>query len=538
MTADRADGTYRLNPRTLELGLVLVWAVAYFTARNLLERGIGTGFIGVCAVSAIAVVLCCGFYRVTYDHLDSVMRRLTQATALGVLIYQIAEPPDLTLANPQAASLHAFVTWTWVPALAAAVLSLRRPAFLALPALHILITREVTEEISGFRISFLDIFYLVDMSMLLAASACVLAVCHPLLSWQRLRGVSLAHLSQACAFVAIGVHLGNYFWSGVAKVTIGPEWTYWILENKTQNTMLPGLAIGIVPYSGNTAVVQSVHATVSALHQWLNAGVVAIQLFAILALLRLVALRLATVAYDIMHISIYLMLGAFFWPWVWNNLSILYAIGGKRDAEINWVSRTACILVILSGMYVELARSSPLAWFDTPLMKLSQVQVRTGETSPWIDVPVSFFLGHSYSMGHGVFSYGLEEGHYRPGARGSSVDRELHEIAETCPAPPLLTETETADQRAERQRQISAFLRAHHQKMLDRNETLPHNWFYWRAHHFPSNPMEYKGFNGIELSAVTAYRVLTRSICMGVEEGNLISRVQFKSEFVIQLPPG
>lgn len=520
-------------PRLIEVGLVASWAFAYFTARGLMERGLHQGTLGIYAVCVAAVVLCVVFHRVRYDHLDDVFRRLTRATAVGVLVYQLVEPPDLTLANPAAQALQNLVVWAWLPTIAAAIIALWRPVFLALPALHILVTRIVTEDISGFPISILDIHYMVDMSMLLAASASGLWLFAKARGAPILRGLSTENLSQAAAFVAIGVHLGNYFWSGVAKLQIGPDWSYWMLENTTEAAMLPSLAIGILPFSGAPGLVQAAYDGLAVSQPLGNIALVALQLLAIVAVLHVSLLRLATIGYDLMHVAIFLLLGAFFWPWIWNNLSILIALRGKTGSQIGWMPRLICVGVIVSGMSYHYARSAQLAWFDVPVMKLTTIEARAGD-GPWAEVPSSFYLAHSYSMGHGVMGFGRELSHYPPGARGNTMDLNLQRTSRTCPKPGPLDYPETNEARADRIARTGAFLRAHHAKMLSRAEWLPDDWYYWRVHHFPSNPAAFQPFSALDLADVTAYRVRIRSVCMGLEGGQL--NLRSMTEDVLPVP--
>ena len=73
----------------------------------------------------------------------------------------------------------------------------------------------------------------------------------------------------------------------------------------------------------------------------------------------------------------------------------------------------------------------------------------------------------------------------------------------------------------DRNYRIDAFLRAHHAKMQRRAEWLPPDWYYWRAHHFPSNPRYFRDFSDLRLADVAAYRVRTRSVCMSLKNGRL-----------------
>ncbi len=164
---------------------------------------------------------------------------------MGILFFLIFQSPDFTLADDHFSYLAQFVDWAYWPAIAAAISSLWRPSFLYPAAFYITLTGYAVHEISGFSLSRLDIQYMTEMAEFLAMSACALS----LLRWIARRSaeergtrvlarIDLELLATCIAFIAVGLHLGNYFWSGVAKVNLGPEPWSWALENPTQNMML------------------------------------------------------------------------------------------------------------------------------------------------------------------------------------------------------------------------------------------------------------------------------------------------------------
>lgn len=139
-------------------------------------------------------------------------RRCSRATAAGALVYLLVEPPDFTLVHSRAAPFDAWVGLAYWPALACALGALWRPALAFVPAFYVMASRDVVVEISGYPLSLLDIRYMMEMAQFLALSAVAVAGLQAMPagrkgSW-RPDGTALAI---CCAFVAIGLHLGNYF---------------------------------------------------------------------------------------------------------------------------------------------------------------------------------------------------------------------------------------------------------------------------------------------------------------------------------------
>ena len=91
------------------------------------------------------------------------------------------------------------------------------------------------------------------------------------------------------------------------------------MENQTQNMIPVALKKGVLPSGAYPALTQWMSDTLGTVVVLSNLLVVLAQLFAISAPLRMRWLFIAALAYDVLHIGIYLVSGLLFWPWIWNN---------------------------------------------------------------------------------------------------------------------------------------------------------------------------------------------------------------------------
>ncbi|MFN3230948.1 MAG: hypothetical protein ACE363_02180 [Alphaproteobacteria bacterium] len=480
------------------------------------------------------------FYRVRYTGFPDIFRVLARATAAGILVYLIVERPDFTLANEDYAYLARYVSWGYWGALAIAAISLFRPSFIFPAGFFIVSTRYVVDEVSGFRLSGLDINYMVEMGQFLAISACLIALAR--FVDQRLKAstsfrfeeaVDLKLLAQCLAFIAIGFHLGNYFWSGIAKLALGPApWT-WAVENQTQNLVVLAMAKGVLPSGHWPGFTQSLHDGFGSIVSLSNWFVLITQLLAVVAVLRVFWLRAASWAYDALHIGIYVFGGLFFWPWIWNNLSVYLAVRGKTDSEIGWAPKFCCVVAILLGGTGVFGHSAWLAWWDVTDVKINTVQVQAPDET-WVDVPLSFFVSHSYGVSHGYLDFAATQGHYAPTRWGSAHDYNRQLTSGQCIEPPALNDVEPADKRERRLDRVGAFLRAHHAKMVERSSDNRWHNFYFRSHHHPSNPLMYNRFNSLPVDQISHYRLVTQSACYDLENGQL--RKQVIKEDIVEFP--
>ncbi|RTL52153.1 MAG: hypothetical protein EKK40_08220 [Bradyrhizobiaceae bacterium] len=323
------------------------------------------------------------------------------------------------------------------------------------------------------------------------------------------------------AFAAFGLHLGNYFWSGVAKLQIGPHpWT-WILENQTHKTMLYALENGTLPIGHIPWLVDHIYSTAGFLVIPLNFSIVAFQLFAIVCVFRMSWLKITSIFYDIFHAGIYILGGLFFWPWVWNNFTILLSASRQRT-EVSLMAKLMCVLVILLGDVSGFPRSARLAWFDVTDVRRTYFQAVTSDGRT-LAVPPSFFLTHSFGVSQGYMDMAAHEGQYRPTiwASAATYDRQLS--SGTCPAPgpidPKLVETE--QKREERLDTVKHFVRAQHEKMKAREAIFGADNFYFRSHHHPSNPFLFSEFNRLNLKDVVAYNLVVESACLRLDHGKV-----------------
>ncbi len=251
-------------------------------------------------VTILAFFISVIFSRTKYSDFPTVFVALTRTTAVGILFYLIVEPPDFTITNPERNTLFLFVNWGYWIAFLAAVISIWRPSYLYFVAYYVMGTRYVVEEISGFTMSTLDIVYMMEMAQFLAMSACGITLISALTKQGKvgslariLRYIDLPLLAVCVAFMAIGFHLGNYFWSGVAKFYLGPQPWSWALENSTHNLILGALKRGVLP-SGSLPWVTQLLFDGSRNVIWIsNILIVLVQIFAIASVLMVRWLRLA-----------------------------------------------------------------------------------------------------------------------------------------------------------------------------------------------------------------------------------------------------
>lgn len=462
------------------------------------------------------------FWRTRYQDFTSLLKACLRASALGLLVLLIVEAPQYSLANPQHMRAHDYVQLGYIGGLGCAVLGVFRPAFVIPTVAYIITTRHLVFPISGLWMSTLDIRYMLDMAMYLAIFGIFTVKIAPRIprfsSW-----LSSTDRQMEIVGVACGLHLANYFWSGVAKLAAGPTPWYWISENHTHNQIPYTIESGILPIGHLPWLSQFAYDMLDLFHVPLNAIIVVVQLFAIVCILKVNWLKITSVLFDFLHIGIYVLGGLFFWPWIWNNLTIWWAArSSKQGLPIN--TKVAAVAAILIGAPAfNINPAAWLAWFDVADARQIRFEAVTvdGET---VKVPSAFFLSHSYSVSHGYMGHHPIDGHYEGTMLASSTSVDRHKLDGQCVDPRTLkdeTPAETPEQSAIRTEALQRFLAHHHDKMLEREAAVGRGSWYFHAHHHPSNPFLYDEFNNLPLDQVVGYNLVVESACHSMKDGQV-----------------
>ena len=471
-------------------------------------------FLGAAVVSLALVT-------VRYQDFQPLLRSSLRASAAGLLVFLALERPDLTLANADAAvSLH-YINNCYFPALALAAAAVLRPSFLAPVAVYIVSTRHLVIPISGVELSMLDIRYMIDMALYLVVAGLLVVKIGPLIHpW-----LGSVDRQNEIVGVAFGLHLANYFWSGIAKMLIGPTPWYWVFENATYNRLPFMLEAGTLPYGHLPWATEFAYDVLKFIAVPMNATILVAQCFAILCIFRINWLKISVVLYDLLHIGIYVFGGTFFWPWIWNNVTIWWAARGAKT-PFSAHTTVACTLTILLGApALKLNEAAWLGWFDVADSRQFHLKALTKDGRE-VEVPNAFFLTHSYSIGHGYIASFPIPGHYEWGMIGNSWDAARNEVSGTCPNPTTLPAQtpETSAEAAARHAALQSFLSAHHAKMLAREDAFGKGSYYLRLHHFPSNPYQFAAFNALSLKDVVGYRSVVKSACLDIRDGQVVTR--------------
>src|SRR4051794_35986709 len=170
-----------------------LWAFYQFRAEKIIVLVLPITIAGVYAVALVSA---------RYANFTPVLRISLRSSAIGLLVYLLAEPPDFTLANPAYVAAEHYVFWGYFAALGAAAMGTVVPSFAAPAAVYAISTRYLVASISGLVMSTLDIQYMVDMTLYLSTFGILAVQVGP-----KLHDYFADEARQTeLAFVAFGLH--------------------------------------------------------------------------------------------------------------------------------------------------------------------------------------------------------------------------------------------------------------------------------------------------------------------------------------------
>ncbi len=389
--------------------------------------------------------------------------------------------------------------------------------------------RELHPALTGFYFSTLDIrtayetFAFFTLGVALAHGLSARA------NWRDRLGMDSATAQRAIMFVlaaAIGGHLGNYLYSGLAKLALDGGPFSWLLDNELHAGIPGALEKGTLVTAASPAITQMLYDTMAVLWFPMNAAALLLQVAAPITARRRKWLIWTTIGYDIFHVAVYVALGLLFWKWIAVNTIIVLTLARMADSEWDKGLVRCCIVFMLAGPL--LFRIATLAWYDTPGFGSPYFQAEL-EDGQVMRVPNAWFLSSGYQVSQGrMFWPEGGRGHFNPSIWGSVLTHADLMAGRGCRAP--LTPA-APDKSYGKLTDLARFVQLQHQIMSKRRldyRLLPH-------HHMPS-PFLADPFVAVAPNKVARYDLVLESVCLSLDNGRLVRHVLKRDTWPLYAP--
>lgn len=472
-------------------------------------------------------VLAAVFSFIRYPAEAKAVRVLVAGLGATLAAYGIALGADIATAEGATALTGALFGAPVLLGLAG-VLALFRPSFAVVPCVYVALHKDLTRAVSGAgELGLNDYLPLVEVGLFLAVGVLALAVLKLLISRSVLPARVVENAGAVLLAAAIGMHFGNYFMSGLAKVMLDGGPLTWALENPTSALMLNGYNLGVAPLSAWPPLFAGGYEAFQAVEIPLNFVTLFVQLGCVLAFLHRRLLLGVTLFFDVMHISIFILTGALFLPWIILNSLMVAALLRLPRATLPVSAIVVGMIITVFGHTV--FYNAQLGWYDSPQARTAYFTAIHADGSE-TRVPGSFFRDASYLMyarHFGYREYRRPTVHIPTSAWGQigikispsekqGTSYEVMALGRDC-AYPVAAEPTTDYDTA----RPAPFIRGQHARALnDEARGNAHGYNAYPHHHF-SMPWLYRDFGAYPLSDVVAYRYVVETVCLSVENGEL-----------------
>jgi hypothetical protein len=536
-----------LSPDRTRVALVLLTQIGFLLVLLKVSRTVDeiNNYYSVVLPLALAVAMA----RAHHAAADAASVRLLQLIGVITGAYALIHYPlfPVIMEGPKAAVAVGAITALWIAAVAAGFLCLRFPSLALVSATYLVWSKNAVFRVTGlWHGHIIDVLPLAEVSFCLVAG---LAVARLTARIGRSPGLNAAArndvasagatFSKVLIAAAISIHLGNYYSSFLAKVTLDGGPTSWLFDNDPAKLFLVGLDNNHVLYAGWPWLVDGMRAVLGHGGPATNAFILLAQGAALVGILMprrwLLALLLG---FDVMHLSIIVVMGANFAPWILLNLAIAAVVVSRHYERPPVLVGIFSVLFLLTGnSFMTQAR---LGWYDTAANNKMYFEAvdRAGDRHY---VPTNFFTFYSYPFAHMALgapdaanAFALDN----PNG-GTQVYRKV--VASVACDVPVLMERDIHGQDTSKTEidgpAIDAFVRGYHSLVSALGDRIGRFPYALYPHHFFVPLQHAAGFEGLAMSDIVAYVYRRESVCLSVQDGALVRRVVSQAEHRIDLTP-
>ncbi|WP_026180288.1 hypothetical protein [Hahella ganghwensis] len=403
--------------------------------------------------------------------------------------------------------------------LSCGLLSLWRPSFALLPILYTAWRKSIDYASTGVYLSPTDYMPILEVGWVLALGSLLLG----LIAKSRYQEeINLNSLVKYILVFSIAIHFGNYFHSGLAKLTLDGGVLSWVLENNTYNLLPNALESGLLPIGHWPAITNAVYEASIVLNPAINWIVLLTQLGCLFLIFRPVHIIAITIFYDLMHIAIFFLSGIFFWKWIVLNMLIIAGVSTIRGQKFSTGHKVLGFVTVIFGILGFF--TAQLAWYDTPTLRHAKVVAITDDGTEY-DVPTNYFLNASLTFTQGRLLPSWPGHLARVGALGATDTFKIKQAADQC-QPLFEVNNSTLDYT-----HLEKVLVKHHRWILENIDPedgqISYDLF---PHHVWSNPLLHNEFNNLDKRMIASYKIQIESECTDIKSGKVVKTVLNQSE--------
>jgi hypothetical protein len=508
-----------------------VIALLAFSALRALILNVATSQISPFWLDAGLLGAALVFARIRYDVMAAPPRMVLRAIAMMILLQVFFEAFGFVYNAPNLLFSEGpdllFFRYGAAIALIAGVAAWYRPSFAIVLLAHYVMFRERISADAGIPIVRTDYLNMSDIALYVAASVpCVVLLTNEKVvarfpKWIRGLMPDLQETRTSAWYLVwalgIGVHLGNYFWSGVAKLQAGQHAPLtWLFHNPTETAIAIGLERGDNPLGAWPQVLDAVWMGIRWATPLINPLVLGLQCFVILTPLNRRALMAFALSFDAFHLIVYSTLGAVFQFWIFVNLLVVASAPKVPKARWNAALIATMMLATFGGKFF--FYTSHLGWLDGAKLAAPNIYAETRDGRR-VKAPAVFF---------GIFSYPINQtqSYLPPDSFPMRVGGNTKTLADFKDASTCGPKTIHQQNTGVTQAAVTNLIRNADAYMRRHPDIKKYNLYYIYPHHMMPNPALFKEFNALKMDDIVGYDYAVDNVCLTVKDGKLVRDVR------------
>ncbi len=431
----------------------------------------------------------------------------------------------------------------WIIAALCGVAGYFRPSFAVVTLQYIVWQKRQLSEVFGLAVDWLDYFTLIETGMVLIVGYLIYRGFRLVVNIDQTTDADASHSVDGTAkstvlnpvdmlvILAVALHFGNYFYAGLIKAYIGSDPTFWFRENPTPFLTLAALESKVLPLSFSEGLTAFAYQTMDKIYPVTNLATIVIQLAALFAVIRIRWAIYATLAYDVLHVTIFVLTGIFFWKFILLNLAIVAALATMRTKKMSVALQSFLSFVVVISPFVFHIFPS-YAWLDSRSMNVVRLYAVTDDGRE-VQVPSNYFLGLSVTFTQHRLVW-PEKGPVTTESWGVSKSMDQMRKSMACDWGHETGDLPTANLYYPKER-ISRLIRRYHGQaltMLDGEGRFEYDLY---PHHIFSMPWFFEEFRMLDKRRIKAYRYESETLCLDFKDGKPQHRRLWHGTFDIPL---
>ncbi|MCP1852776.1 MULTISPECIES: hypothetical protein [unclassified Bradyrhizobium] len=302
---------------------------------------------------------------------------------------------------------------------------------------------------------------------------------------------------------ACAIHFANYFYSGIAKLSLDGGPLSWLTTNTTYTLQGSADRIGVNIFS-SMPLGQFLYRAFRENILLMNILTMGIQLLALVAMPFLPLVRIMLLVYDMMHLAIGGLTGIFFYLWMSINIAFAIAMG-YLTVTFSWAAR-----IVFVGMMLLAPRAFTIfeaGWYETHGFNSVIIEAVNADGSSARVSPRVFGFFSYLLMSDAVLDQQWKKENAIPtGFFGTTYYSRDRETANSCVLAPPKDPMKLGAY-------IKPAIQALHAGVVQPKWYWP-SWLVFPPQHFLQNHNAFAPNSAIHWDQVVAYRFIWRATCI------------------------